>query len=163
MSPHLPSWPKSSRPQYERPRPQDEDQVLLTWNAMLIWLLFSSSPSRFHSWAACGDLQGNQNERRRTSSQRQILVSLDCAREDCSGSLWHENRRWIQVFINSHLLQTKIGLPRTKALKQKRWQRCFRHTATPWPTPPPILERKKELKKLRYLRETQLWKNANLS
>ena len=98
---------------------------------MLIAAFFPSSPSRFHPWAACGDLQGNQNERRRTSSQRQILVSLDCAREDCSGSLWHENRRWIQVFINSHILQTKIGLLRTKTLIEMSWLDC-----NP-PAPPP--------------------------
>ena len=104
MSHHLPYCLESSRPQYECLRSQDEHQVLLTWSAMLI-IAFSSSSSRFQSWAACGDLPGNQNERRRRSGQRQILVSHDCTREDCSGSLWHENWRWIQVFINSHLLQ----------------------------------------------------------
>ena len=80
-----------------------------TWNLAYLECYannrFSSSTSRFQSWAACGDLPGNQNERRRRSGQRQILVSHDCTREDCSGSLWHENWRWIQVFINSHLLQ----------------------------------------------------------
>ena len=136
---------------------------------MLIAAFFPSSPSRFHPWAACGDLQGNQNERRRTSSQRQILVSLDCAREDCSGSLWHENRRWIQVFINSHILQTKIGLLRTKTLIEMSWLDC-----NP-PAPPPqknrIIRRGKwknkanqnKILKVRYLTETKLWRNAIIS
>ena len=139
---------------------------------MLIAAFFPSSPSRFHPWAACGDLQGNQNERRRTSGQRQILVSLDCAREDCSGSLWHENRRWIQVFINSHLLPTKTGLPLTKALTEILWVDCN-------PQPPSFASSKKnqftrrgkwknkakqnKIKIVRYLTETKLWRNAIIS
>ena len=135
-------------------------------------LFFSCSPSRFHSWAACGDLPGNQNERRRTSDQRQILVSFDCTREDRYGSLWHENRRWIQVFINSHLLPTKNGLLLTKALTEILWVDCN-------PQPPSFSSSKKnqftrrgkwknkekqnKIKIVRYLTETKLWKNAIIS
>ena len=88
-------------------------------------------------------------------------------REDWSGSLWHENRRWIKVFINSHLLQTKIDLPREKALREILWVDCNPLI----PLPHPNIHRGKwenkakqnKIKIIRYLTETKLWRNAIIS
>ena len=91
------------------------------------------------------------------------------------GPLWllvTWNRRWIQVFINSHLLPTKNGLLLTKALTEILWVDCN-------PQPPSFSSSKKnqftrrgkwknkakqnKIKIVRYLTETKLWKNAIIS
>ena len=49
---------------------------------------------RFYSWVTRWNLQGNQSKRRRTGSQRRILVRFNCTWKDCSRSMWHGDRRW---------------------------------------------------------------------
>ena len=51
-----------------------------------------SSPSRFNSWTAGWNLQGNKSKRG-TSGQRQVLVIHHKREHSCSSSLWHGNFR----------------------------------------------------------------------
>ena len=93
------SLPQSSHPQISILVPKTDVKFCLL-EVLCWWILFPSSPSRFRSRAACRHLPRNQNERRRTSGQWQILVLLDCTREDCSGDMKTEGKFIFQQFIS---------------------------------------------------------------
>ena len=57
-----------------------------------LYLFCLSSPSRFNSWTAGWNLQGNKSKRG-TSGQRQVLVIHHKRERSCSSALWHGNFR----------------------------------------------------------------------
>ena len=159
MSHHLPYCLKSSRPQYECLRSQDEHEILLTWSAMVIIAFFF----QFLSVPFLSCLRRLARKSKWAKEDKRSAANTGFTR------LYPRGLFWLLVTWKPKV-KTKNGLPLLKALTEILWGDC-----NPQP-PPPLFQKKKfnllvggnekikakqnKIKIARCLTGTKLWKNA---
>ena len=123
MSHHLPYCLKSSRPQYECLRSQDEHEILLTWSAMVIIAFF-------FQFLSVPFLSCLRRLARKSKWAKEVKRS---AENTGFTRLYPWGLFWLLVTwkpkVNSSVYQftsstTKNGLPLTKALTEILWVDC---------------------------------------
>ena len=165
MSHHLPYCLKSSRPQYECLRSQDEHEILLTWSAMVIIAFFF----QFLSVPFLSCLRRLARKSKWAKEDKRSAANTGFTR------LYPRGLFWLLVTwkpkVNSSVYQFTSSTDKSRLTTSKNVDRDIMGRLQPPDPPPPIpifIEGNEKIKQnkikiIRYLTETKLWRNAIIS